>query len=173
MEDRLRRRLHQAFDRPDFPAPDLVAKSMARLDEEPERGHRREWAVALAAIVLALAVLATFVVISQRFVPKPQPATSPSPMAGMNVAATESGKRVYPVSPEVAWRITVQAGPGPTSTPPPTTLSKTTDGGRTWTDQVSWTGGDPIYARFDDARTGLVVRNEPGGATGATGPPTA
>jgi photosystem II stability/assembly factor-like uncharacterized protein len=155
MEERFRRRLHDAFDRPDFPSRDLVWRAMERIDDEPDHSHRREWAVALAALLLAAAVLATFAVVSQRLIPKPQPAhtTQPTTEAGAAYPPNESGKRLYFVSPEVGWTFRVQTGMGSM----PATLSKTTDGGKTWQEQLNWKGGDPVYARFDDAKTGVFI----------------
>lgn len=163
MEERLRRRLHDAFDRPDFPSRDLVWRAMERIDEEPDHGHRREWAIALAALLLAAAVLATFAIVSQRLIPKPQPAQSPPPKAdaGAAYAPNVSGRQVYFVSPDTGWIIRVQTG----ASPLPATVSKTTDGGKTWREQLTWKGAQPMFARFDDSKNGVIVAQVQGGST--------
>lgn len=155
MEERLRRRLRDAFDHPDFPPRDLVWRAMERIDEQPEHGHHREWAIALAALLITAAVLATFVVVSQRLVQKPQPAHTPPTTTepGGAIPPNVSGRRVFLVSPDVGWRISIQGEQGYS----PATLSKTTDGGLHWQDQMNWKGGDPMAVRFDDANNGILV----------------
>ncbi len=73
----LRRLLREALDPGDhFPSPALLPTLMRRLDETPKRRLRGDWAAALAAVLIALCAVGTFLFIRSQQSARTAPATT-------------------------------------------------------------------------------------------------
>jgi photosystem II stability/assembly factor-like uncharacterized protein len=171
LEGRLRGYARQ-YDR-DFPSTSGVERRiMARIAIAPSRPDRTitrrwEWGPAgglmrEVAIVAALLLLAGVLVVGASKLRSLQTRTVSPPVT----ATPPVGKPVQPpaywtalkfVSPAVGWVAATKTATGP-STPGPTYIYKTTDGGRTWQQQLTWDGPGPEQVRFSaDGSQGLVV----------------
>jgi hypothetical protein len=74
----LRWLLHEALDPGDrFPSATLLPTLMGRLDETPKRRWRGDWAASLAAVLIALFAVGTFLFIRSPHTLRTSPATTP------------------------------------------------------------------------------------------------
>jgi photosystem II stability/assembly factor-like uncharacterized protein len=171
LEARLREYARQ-YDR-DFPSTSGVERRIiARIAITPARRARAsirrwEWAAAgglmrEVAIVAALLLLAGVLVVGAtklrtlqiRTVTPPVRATPP---VGKPAQPPAYWTALHFVSPDVGWIAETKTTTGP-STPGPTFLYKTVDGGRTWQQQLTWDGPGAVQVRFSaDGSEGLVV----------------
>jgi photosystem II stability/assembly factor-like uncharacterized protein len=174
VEERLRGYARE-FDREFPPTTGVERRIIARIAIAPSRStraSRRAWAWGRAgglvrelAIVAILLVLAGVLVVGATKLRALQPRTVTPP-----VTATPPpvGKLTQPpaywaalhfVSADVGWVAETKTSAGP-STPGPTFIYKTTDGGRTWQQQLTWDGPGPVQVRFSaDGSQGLLVGN--------------
>jgi photosystem II stability/assembly factor-like uncharacterized protein len=169
LEERLRSYAGE-YDR-GFPAASGVERRIiARISlapAPPARTWSWRWSSGMAggfvrelAIVAILVLLAGVLVVGAtklrslptRTVTPPVKAT---PQVGKPAQASAYWSALHFVSTDVGWVAetkTNQSGPGPTF------VYKTTDGGRSWQQQLTWDGPGPEYARFSaDGLHGLLA----------------
>ena len=142
----IRQELHEAPDEEDFQGPVLLAQVMSRLDEPP-RSRSYPWQ-ALIAAGLAVALVATFLVIRAHRVAVTPADNGPT----LPVAANISGVVSYQfVSPQIGWvNILTPAGD--------TVITRTSDGGRSWRRQLVLSGLSPTPTmQFINDHDGVVI----------------
>jgi photosystem II stability/assembly factor-like uncharacterized protein len=154
-------RLHDYAQRYDREFPDtanIERRIMARIAITPRasRTPRRERAGVLVrelamACVLVLLVAALVVGVTKLRGLEPRPASPKVAVPGPLPSAYFSALAF--VSPEVGWIAESKA-----SVAGPTVVYRTTDGGRSWQQQLTWDGPGPTQVRFSaDGEQGLVV----------------
>lgn len=159
----LRRALDEALDPgPEFPSPALPYRISAALDDPPDPRPRRTRRIAAGAAVLVLAGLVVGTLLISRTA-RPQPA-APLVVSGSNslsittarpvpAASSAAGLLVTSqfLSPEVGWA--AQFGPSGV-----THVSRTLDGGNTWTEveEVHGLGPWPRAQFFSSGEAILV-----------------
>jgi photosystem II stability/assembly factor-like uncharacterized protein len=170
-EERLRS-YARVYDR-EFPTTGGIERRIiARISLAPARPSRTSswrWpSRAAGGFVRELAIVAILVLLAGVLVVGASELRSlPTRTVTPRVAATpQVGKPAQPpaywsalhfVSAEVGWVAETKTNVG-TSGPGPTFVYKTSDGGRTWQQQLTWDGPGPQYARFSaDGSHGLVV----------------
>lgn len=170
LEGRLREYARQ-YDR-DFPSTTGVERRiMARMaiaQSQPPRTRRRwEWGTAGGlmrelAIVGVLLLLAGVLVVGATKLRSLQPRTvtppvTATPPVGKPAQPAADWTALHFVSADVGWIAETKTNTGTTG-PGPTFVYKTTDGGRSWQQQLTWDGPGPVQARFSaDGSQGLVV----------------
>jgi photosystem II stability/assembly factor-like uncharacterized protein len=166
LETRLREYARQ-YDR-DFPSTTGVERRirarMAVAPSQPARtGRRWEWGAAggLArelAIVAILVLLAGVLIVGATKLRSLQTRTVTPPVTVTAPAGNPPDwTGLQFVSAEVGWIAETKTNSGTTG-PGPTFVYKTTDGGRTWHQQLTWDGPGPVQVRFSaDGSQGLVV----------------
>lgn len=171
IEVRLRDYARQ-YDR-DFPSTTGVERRiMARIaitPSRPERASIRRWEWGAAgglvrevAIVAALLLLAGVLVVGATKLRSLQtrtvtPLVTATPPVGKPAQPPAYWMALHFVSADVGWTVETKATTGP-SAPGPTFIFKTTDGARTWHQQLTWDGPGPDQVRFSaDGSQGLVV----------------
>lgn len=146
----LRDELHEALDEADFPSNGLLAHAISRLDE-PKPPTNNRWLASLVAGVIAVALIATLVLVraSQQAPEQSQPP--------LRVTSIISGFVTYDfVSTQVGW-VAVFTPSGQT------VLAATSDGGRSWRNQLELSGlGPTATIEFVDARHGFLIGNPDG-----------
>jgi photosystem II stability/assembly factor-like uncharacterized protein len=171
LEARLRGYARQ-YDR-DFPSTTGVERRiMARIAITPSRStdpsiRRWEWGTAGSlvrelAIVAAVLVLAGVLVVGATKLRSLQthtvvPPVTATPPVGKSAQQVADWTGLRFVSADVGWIAETKTASGTTG-PGPTFVYKTTDGGRTWQQQLTWDGPGPAQVRFSaDGTQGLVV----------------
>ena len=154
-------RLHeyaQQYDREFSDTTNIERRIMARIAITPRQSRTprmkkagffvRELAM---ACVLVLLVAALVVGVTKLRALEPRPGTPKVGVPGNMPSAYFSALAF--VSPDVGWIAESKA-----SLAGPTVLYRTTDGGRTWQQQLTWDGPGPTQVRFSaDGAQGLVV----------------
>jgi photosystem II stability/assembly factor-like uncharacterized protein len=171
LEERLRSYAGE-YDREFPPTGGVERRIIARIALAPSpsaQALRRPWAWGMAgglvrelAIVSILALLAGVLVVGAarlRSLPTrtvtPQVTATPPVGKGAQPLADWTG--LHFVSGDVGW-IAETKTTSATTGPGPTFVYKTTDGGRTWQQQLTWDGPGPAQVRFSaDGAQGLVV----------------
>lgn len=161
------------YDR-EFPATTGVERRIiARIALAPHRTVRSSsprWAWATAgglvrelAIVAILVLLAGVLIVGANKLRSLQPrsvtppVTATPPAVGKPAQPPAYWSALHFVSADVGWMAETKTNAG-TSGPGPTFVYKTTDGGRSWQQQLSWDGPGPAQVRFSaDGLQGLVV----------------
>jgi photosystem II stability/assembly factor-like uncharacterized protein len=163
------------FDREFPPTTGVERRIIARIAIAPSRSaraSRRPWAWGRAgglvrelAIVAILLVLAGVLVVGATKLRALQPrtvtppVTATPPPAGKLTQPSAYWAALHFVSADVGWVAETKTSAGQ-STPGPTFIYKTTDGGRTWQQQLTWDGPGPVQVRFSaDGSQGLLVGN--------------
>jgi photosystem II stability/assembly factor-like uncharacterized protein len=166
LEARLREYARQ-YDR-DFPSTIGVERRirarMAVAPSQPTRTSRRwEWGTAggLArevAIVGILVLLAGVLIVGATKLRSLQTQTVTPPVTVTAPAGIPPDWTALQfVSADVGWVAETKTNSGTTG-PGPTFLYKTTDGGHTWQQQLTWDGPGPVQLRFSaDGSQGLVI----------------
>jgi photosystem II stability/assembly factor-like uncharacterized protein len=167
------------FDREFPPTASVERRIMARIAITPRQSRqartlRPEWTraggfvreLAMASVLVLLVGLLVVGAVKLRGLgPRPS-----SPPIGVIAKSAVNFSALDFVSADVGWIAETKAGPDGG----PTVIFKTTDGGRTWHQQLSWDGPGPAQVRFSaDGTEGLVVgqggvplyRTTDGGAT--------
>ena len=181
-EEILRLNLDRAFDPgPYFPHPSLLSRTMAMLDVEVNRPHRRpsyalptlpraamQLVAAVMIVVLAVAAVAVFLAIHHPFGPTPVHAppfriTAPGASACYGTCGVDRGLFV---SAKVGW--VTEGLPLDTSStacnPVCSTTSvlfRTDDGGLHWTARLTWYGSGPdVIKASADGMEGLALGSD-------------
>jgi photosystem II stability/assembly factor-like uncharacterized protein len=171
LEERLRAYARE-YDREFPPTNGVERRIIARISLAPVRPattSSRRWPWGMAgglvrelAIVAILLVLASVLVIGAtklRSLPTRTvtPRVTTSPQVGKPALPPAYWTGLHFVSADVGWIAETKTNLG-TSGPGPTFVYKTTDGGRTWQQQLTWDGPGPVQVRFSsDGSHGLVV----------------
>jgi photosystem II stability/assembly factor-like uncharacterized protein len=166
LEARLREYARQ-YDR-EFPSTNGVERRiMARMAVAPSRPPRtsRRWRWARAgglvrelAIVAILVLLAGVLIVGATKLRSLQTQTvTPAVTVTAPAGIPPDWTGLQFVSSDVGWVAETKTNSGTTG-PGPTFVYKTTDGGRTWQQQLTWDGPGPVQIRFSaDGSQGLVV----------------
>jgi photosystem II stability/assembly factor-like uncharacterized protein len=171
LEERLRAYARE-YDR-EFPPTNAVERRIiARIALAPVRPARMSslrWPSGVAgglvrelAIVAILLLLAGVLVVGAtrlRSLPTRTvtPRVTATPQVGKPAQPPAYWTGLHFVSADVGWIAETKTALGP-SGPGPTFVYKTSDGGRTWQQQLTWDGPGPQYMRFSsDGSRGLVV----------------
>jgi photosystem II stability/assembly factor-like uncharacterized protein len=143
----IREELHEALDQKDFPSEALLAQTVARLDK-PASTRRFVWPAPLAAGLIAVALVATLVVVRLNGAVPELPDNRPV----MQVSPTVTGLVSYQwVSAQVAWLNLSPPDGG-------TVIARTVDAGRTWHRELSLTGLRVTpRAEFFNDHEGVVI----------------
>jgi len=157
------------YDR-EFPATAGVERRIiARIALAPSRSvraPRRPWAwgglagglTRELAVVTILVLLAGVLVVGATKLRSLQPRSVSPPVTATPPAGNPPDwTGLHFVSANVGWIAETKTNSGTTG-PGPTFLYKTTDGGRTWQQQLTWDGAGPYQVRFSaDGVQGLVL----------------
>jgi photosystem II stability/assembly factor-like uncharacterized protein len=171
LEERLRAYARE-YDR-EFPATNGIERRIiARIALAPAQSARfssPRWRWGMAgglvrelAIVAILVLLAGVLVVGAaklRSLPTRTvtPQVTATPPVGKSAQPLADWTGLHFVSVDVGWIAETKTNAG-TSGPGPTFVYKTTDGGRTWQQQLTWDGPGPAQVRFSaDGSQGLVV----------------
>jgi photosystem II stability/assembly factor-like uncharacterized protein len=161
------------YDR-EFPATSGVERRIiariALAPSESARASRQPWAwgvlagglVRELAIVAILVLLAGVLVIGAAKLRSLQPRSvapqvTATPPVGKGAQPLADWTGLHFVSADVGWIAETKTNSA-TQGPGPTFVYKTTDGGRTWQQQLTWDGPGPAQVRFSaDGAQGLMV----------------
>jgi photosystem II stability/assembly factor-like uncharacterized protein len=171
LEERLRGYARE-YDREFPPTSGVERRIIARIALAPSpsaRASRRPWAWGTAgglarelAIVTILVLLAGVLVVGAAKLRSLQPRSvtpqiTSTPPAGKPAQPIPDLTGLQFVSARVGWIAETKTNTGTTG-PGPTFIYKTTDGGHSWQQQLSWDGPGPDQGRFSaDGLQGLLV----------------
>jgi photosystem II stability/assembly factor-like uncharacterized protein len=171
IEERLRGYARE-YDREFPPTNGVERRIIARISLAPVRPARTpgwRWPSAVAggfvrelAIVAILLLLAGVLVVGATKLRSLQtrtvtPRVTATPQVSKPALPPAYWTGLHFVSANVGWIVETKTNVGPSS-PGPTFLYKTSDGGRTWQQQLTWDGPGPVQIRFSsDGSEGLVV----------------